>query len=144
MIRVVLDANVLAPAFVNPEAAAGRLVGLWRAGVIELVVSAPILAELRRTYEDSYYARRITPDLVEAAVALLQAEALVVPLTVSVTGIATHPEDDLVLATAASAAADFLGTRDRQLLKLETFHGVRIVHPADLVSLLLRDHFKSD
>lgn len=135
--RVVLDANVLAPAFVNPAAAAGRLIGLWRADVIELVVSAPILAELRRTFEDPYYARRITPSLVDAAVTLLQNEAIVVPLTVSVVGIATHPEDDLVLATAASAAADFLGTRDRQLLKLGTFHGVRIVHPADLVDLLL-------
>lgn len=80
--------------------------------------------------------------MVEAAVTLLLTEATLVEVTVSVDGVATHPEDDLVLATAASAAADFLGTRDRQLLKLGTFHGVRIVHPADLVSLLVRDHFK--
>ena len=53
-----------------------------------------------------------------------------------VAGVATHPEDDLVLATAASAAADFLGTRDRQLLKLVSFLGVRILHPVDLLALL--------
>jgi putative PIN family toxin of toxin-antitoxin system len=134
--RVVLDANVLAPAFVNPAASAGRLLGQWRAGTFELVVSAPILAELRRTYQDPYYARRITPELVEAAVALLEAEATVVELTVPVAGVATHPEDDLVLSTAASAGADYLGTRDRQLLKLGMFHGARIVHPADLAALL--------
>ncbi len=68
--------------------------------------------------------------------ALLEAEATVVVLTVPVTGVATHPEDDLVLSTAASAAADYLGTRDRQLLRLGTFQGVRIVHPADLADLL--------
>lgn len=50
MMRVVLDANVLAPAFVNPDAAAGRLIALWQARVLELIVSTPILSELRRTY----------------------------------------------------------------------------------------------
>jgi putative PIN family toxin of toxin-antitoxin system len=134
--RVVLDANVLAPAFVNPAAAAGRLLGQWRRGVFELVVSVPILAELRRTYQDPYYARRVTPALVEAAIALLKTEATVVELTVPVTGVATHPEDDLVLSTVASAGADYLGTRDRQLLKLEIIHGARILHPADLTALL--------
>ena len=111
----------------------------WTSGdgeVFELVVSAPILAELRRTYQDPYYARRISPHLVEAAVALLEGEATVVELTVSVTDVATHPEDDLVLSTVASAAADYLGTRDKQLLKLDTFHGARILHPADLAALL--------
>lgn len=136
MTRVVLDANVLAPAFVNPAAAAGRLLSQWQQGVFELVVSTPLLAELRRTYQDPYYARRLTPTVVEAALALLEAEATVVELIVPVTGVATHTEDDLVLSTVASAGADYLGTRDRQLLKLETFHGARILHPADLTALL--------
>ena len=48
----------------------------------------------------------------------------------------THPEDDLVLSTAVSAVADYLATRDRQVLKLSTFQSVRIVHPADLARLL--------
>jgi predicted nucleic acid-binding protein len=73
---------------------------------------------------------------VEAAIALLEIEANVVELIVPVSGVATHPEDDLVLATVASATADYLGTRDRQLLKLAMFQGARIVHPADLAALL--------
>jgi predicted nucleic acid-binding protein len=70
--RVVLDANVLAPAFVNPAAAAGRLLAMWRQGTYELVISDPILAELHRTYQDPYYARRLKPALVEAALVLLE------------------------------------------------------------------------
>ena len=136
MTRVVLDANVLAPAFVNPAAAAGRLVELWRDGAFELVVSEPILAELRRTYQDPYYARRVTPEQVEAVLALLRAEATVVPLTVAVTGVATHPEDDLVLAAAASAGADYLVTHDKQLLKIGRFQGVTILSPRDVLTLL--------
>ncbi len=78
----------------------------------------------------------MTPEQVEAALALLRAKAHVVPLTVSVAGVATHLEDDLVLATVLSGAAGYLGTRDKQLLKLDGFRKVRIVHPADLINLL--------
>jgi len=137
--RAVLDANVLAPAFANPTATAGHLIALWQAGGFELVVSEHVIAEVRRTYADPYYARRVSPQQVEAAVALLRAEAIVTSLNIPVTGIATHPEDDLVLATGLSAGADSLGTRDRQLLKLGTYGGMRIVGPGELLAILERE-----
>ena len=136
MTRVVLDTNVLAPAFVNSAAGSGRLLTLWRDGAFEFVVSVQILAELRGALQDPYFARRLGPDAAAAAVTLLQTRATVVDVTLPVAGIATHPEDDLILSTAASAAAEFLVTRDRQLLKLGVFHGVAIVHPAALADLL--------
>ncbi len=49
---------------------------------------------------------------------------------------ATHPEDDLVLATAVSAAADYLVTGDKQLQRLGGYHGVAIVSPRDFLALL--------
>ena len=45
----------------------------------------------------------------------------------NVSGVASHPEDDLVLATAISGAAEYLVTGDRQLLALGTFRDIRIV-----------------
>ena len=139
MTRIVLDANVLAPALINPEASAGRLLALWRAGTIQLVTSAPILDELRRTYRDPYYARRLKPELIEVSLAALETAATVVDLTVSVVGVATHPEDDLVLSTALSGGADYLATRDKQLLRLGDYRGVTILHPSDLLVILERD-----
>ena len=139
MTRAVFDANVLAPAFANPTATAGRLIALWQAGGFELVVSEHVIAELRRTYADRYYAARMTSQQVDAAVAALRAAALVTILTVPVSGVATHPEDDLILSTALSAGADFLCTRDRQLLKLGMYQGLRIVSPGHLLALLTND-----
>lgn len=139
MIRAVLDANVLAPAFANPTAIAGRLIALWQAGGFEPVVSEHVIAELRRTYADPYYASRVTFQQVEAAIDLLRTEAIVTPITIPVSGVATHPEDDLVLATGLSAGADYLGTRDRQLLRLGSYLGLRIVSPGDLLRILLRN-----
>jgi predicted nucleic acid-binding protein len=60
-------------------------------------------------------------------------------LTIPVSGVATHPEGDLVLATGLSAGADYLGTRDRRLLKLGSHLGLRIVSPGELLAILLQD-----
>jgi uncharacterized protein len=53
-----------------------------------------------------------------------------------VSGVASHPEDDLILATAASGAADYLVTGDRQLLALGTFYEVRIVSARQFLDTL--------
>ena len=60
-------------------------------------------------------------------------------ITTSVSGVATHPEDDLVLATAISGKADYLVTGDRQLLKLQEFEDVSIVSAAEFL-LILQSH----
>jgi hypothetical protein len=49
---------------------------------------------------------------------------------------ATHPEDDLVLAAAVSAAADYLVTGDRQIRRLGSYQGVTIISPSDSLALL--------
>ena len=59
-----------------------------------------------------------------------------VPVTAQVQGVATHPEDDLILATAISGNADYLVTGDRQLLALGSYGGVRIVTPRDFLAIL--------
>jgi putative PIN family toxin of toxin-antitoxin system len=143
VIRVVLDANVLAPAFINPNAAAGRLVTAWQRDAFELIVSEPLLAELIRTYQDSYYAQRVSSELVDAAITLLRRRAILIDLTALVEGVATHPEDDLLLSAVSSGAADYLATRDRQLLKLGNYQGARILHPADLADRLEQETRRS-
>ncbi len=136
MTRVVLDANVLAPGFLSTTSVSARLLALWRAGGFELVVSEHLLGELVRTYADPYFHQRIGPDRVARVLRLLRRRALLTELTVTVTGVATQPKDDLVLATGLSAKASYLGTRDKQLLKLGSYQGLVILHPADLLDRL--------
>ncbi len=57
-------------------------------------------------------------------------------MTISVQGVATHPEDDLILATAVSGGAQYLVTGDRQLLKLGNYQGVQIVTARDFLDRL--------
>jgi putative PIN family toxin of toxin-antitoxin system len=136
MTVVVLDTNVLAPGFVGTTSVAVRLIDRWRAGGYELVVSEHLLGELARTYTDPYYRARVSTDQAARILTLLRTEAHLTPLIVPVSGVATQPKDDLVLATALSAGATYLATRDRQLLKLETYRGLQIVPPGRLLTLL--------
>jgi predicted nucleic acid-binding protein len=68
---------------------------------------------------------------------LLRTETDVTPITVQVTGVASHPEDDLVLAAAVSAGADYLVTGDKQLLSLGRYQELGICSPPTFLELLL-------
>jgi putative PIN family toxin of toxin-antitoxin system len=121
---VVLDTNVLASgAIARPGSTLALLVDLMRIGAYQVAISQPILDELARTLATSYFSQRITAS--DSALYLLSttAAATAVPITVAVHGVATHPEDDLILATALSAQADYLVTGDSQLQGLGAYRG---------------------
>lgn len=136
MITAVLDTNVLASGFVRPEPPPGQLLVAWRARLFLLVTSEPILAELTRTFEEPYFAQHLNPSQRANNIALLRHEAIITPLTSRVQGVATHPEDDLVLATALSASVHYLVSGDNQLKKLGRYRGVIIVSPRGFLEVL--------
>ena len=132
--RITLDANVLAPGFTSQSSASARLIDLWRSGAFELILSDHVLQELARTLADPYFATRLPRDDAAAILMLLSTTATVTELTVEVSGVATHPEDDAVLATALSGQATILCTRDKQLLKLRSYQSVIILSPGELLA----------
>jgi len=128
---VVLDANVLAPMALAP--AQGVLAGIlaaWRQELFTVVVSDHLLAEVQRTLENRYFRGRLAPQDVETYLAFVRSHARHVVTTVAVSGVATHPEDDLVLAAALSARADVLVTGDiRFRSRVPSYQGVLLVSP---------------
>ena len=136
MRRVTLDANVLAPGFTSHGSASSRLIDLWRSGAFALVLSEHVLQELARTLTDPYFASRLPREEATAILTLLSTNATLTELTVDVDGVATHPEDDVVLSTALSGQATILCTRDKQLLRLGFYLTVAILSPGELVARL--------
>jgi predicted nucleic acid-binding protein len=55
-----------------------------------------------------------------------------------VTGVVRDPNDDMVVACALEARADYIVTRDKDLLSLGTYEGIRIVTPRQFLDLLER------
>lgn len=138
MIRAVLDATTIVAAFPAPAGTLAALIDRWQAGLFSLVVSEHLLAEVGRAWTKPYWQARLDPAQIARALALLRQEAAIVPITSDVMGVATHPEDDAVLATAVSAGADYLVTSDKQLQRLGSYGGVSILSPRDFVILLDR------
>jgi len=135
---VVVDTNVLASGFVrsHPRAAPVQVLDAWRERVYTLALSEHILTELARTLEEPYFRRRMTPEQIADDLALLRAEATLTSISVEVHGVATHPEDDLILATALSSQADYLVTGYARLQNLGTYHGLVILSPRAFLDIL--------
>ena len=144
MIRAIVDTNVLASGFIGfttPASTPGAIVRAWQDDQFELVVSEPIIVELEHTFLDPYFTRRLSAQDRLDAVTLLRTQAVITAITVSVQGVATHPEDDVILATAVTyanhtASPVWLVTGDKQLQKLDTYQEVQIVSPPDFLIVL--------
>jgi len=67
---------------------------------------------------------------------LLVTKGETVTVTSQIAGVASHPEDDLILATALDGRADYLVTGDAQLQKLKRFRGVVIISPREFLVVL--------
>jgi uncharacterized protein len=129
MKRVVLDTNILASGAISAADTVSRILDEWRSGKFRVIVSAPILDELSRTLQKPYFRRYLTEKQSSRFLTLLQRRATVSKITVSVRGIATHPEDDVILATAVSAKADYRVTGDSKLQHVGMYRGVAILSP---------------
>lgn len=138
MISAVLDTNILASGTVTAVTPPGQILDRWRDGQFELVVSEHIIDELERTLNKPYFQKHLTSSVSTAFIDLLQNKATIIPITVKVKSIATHPEDDLVIAAAVSGKADYLVTGDGPLLRKvgKSYKGVTLISPKDFLEVL--------
>lgn len=139
MIRAVLDTNVIVSGFavrVPTPGIPARILDHWRSSAFELVVSQHILEEVARTFRKPYFRRRLSSEQVTRILAALARPPGVVELSVAVQGIATHPEDDLILATAISGRAEYLVSGDRRLQAVGSYRGVTMLSPRRFLDLL--------
>ncbi|OGD95198.1 putative toxin-antitoxin system toxin component, PIN family, partial [Candidatus Curtissbacteria bacterium RIFCSPLOWO2_01_FULL_37_9] len=90
------------------------------------------------TFQKPYFQKRLSSKATTNFIDLLQNEAFVTPIIVKVQNVATHPEDDLTIATALSAKADYLVTGDQSLLNKvgNSYKGVILTTPSDFLKIL--------
>jgi putative PIN family toxin of toxin-antitoxin system len=138
MIRAILDTNVLVSAILVPAGISARILLVAYAQLFQCFASEAIVAEVMRALLRDRVQRkyRIDQGHISRLQDFLESDAVRVSITVNMRGVASHPEDDLILATAVSSQADYLVTGDRQVLALGTFQGVQIVTPGEFATIL--------
>jgi uncharacterized protein len=142
VIRATVDTSALAPAIRRvgqSHSALGPILRAWRDRQYEMVISEHLLDELTHTLAAPYFSRFLSRANQMQAIATLREDATVVDISVTVEGVATHPEDDLILATALSGQVDYLVTLDQQLLRLGSYGGFQIVTPQAFLSILMTE-----
>lgn len=138
MISAVLDTNTLVSGVVTAANSPGQILDAWRDGLFALVISKDILDELKHVFQKSYFQSRLSQEYVNSFIELLENEAILTPLAVKVSGVATHPEDDLILSAAVSAEVNYFVTGDGFLLRKvgKSYKEVKIVTPSDFLLIL--------
>lgn len=136
MLVVVIDTNVLASGVLQHSSPPAGVIDAWLRGEIDIVVSDHLLSELRRTLDKPYFRRMTSPQRVEQVLQNIALQATLVTPAPLRHSRATHPEDDLILATAVAGRAQFLVTGDRQLLALGQYREVRIVTAGEFLAVL--------
>ena len=130
MLRVVLDTNVFVSGLLSKPGLPAKILDAWRAGQYLLIASPPIVAEIKRVLQaprirEKYF---ITDGDIEQLIILLEKEALIVPGYTDVKdAIPDDPSDEMFLACAVDAAADFIVSGDRHLLEISEYKGISII-----------------
>jgi uncharacterized protein len=140
MPRAVIDSTVLISAFLTQRGVSGELLRSARSGAFLLFLSEAILEETHGVLLDDerrHRRRYRYPDTqVTAFVDGLRDFATLVSNLPQVTVVIRDPNDDMVIATALTARARYLITRDLDLLSLRTYENITIITPEAFMALL--------
>jgi putative PIN family toxin of toxin-antitoxin system len=119
-------------------------------GVLELYISPAILAEVQDVISRPQIRakfRQLTDDLVAEFIARIERIAIIVDEVGIGSILARDPKDEPYLNLAADCQADYLVSRDRDLLEgaatMEQIRGLRIVDPVAFLAAI-RAQFGSD
>lgn len=128
-LRVVLDTHVLLSGIAYPASVPGRLLGAWRHGALDVVLSAFILDELRRVLPRLAHRHGLSAAEIEDLVDILSIQAEVIEPAPGADPALTDLNDEPVLGTLIAALqqshADALVTGDKALLALADRYPIR-------------------
>ncbi|MBI1900886.1 MAG: putative toxin-antitoxin system toxin component, PIN family [Planctomycetia bacterium] len=130
--RAVFDSMVFLQAAASPEGPARRCLRLVDQGEVALFVSNEILDEVRDVLTRLKTRRRFPLLTFEKAVAFLENvkdKAVAFSQVPRVVSLPRDPKDEPYLNLAVAAGAQFLVTRDRDLLDLMQDQTFRAAHP---------------
>jgi putative PIN family toxin of toxin-antitoxin system len=127
-LRVVLDTNVLVSGLAYPGSVPGRIVGAWRQGGLDVVLSRYILDELARVLPLLPRIQMTAAEIRDLADSFMFLADIVEPEGAQ-NEILRDPADQPVLLTLLASQANYLITGDKDLLALAQYHP--IITPAE-------------
>ena len=129
--KIVLDANVIIAAF----AARGLCESIMEVCLSEheITLSDDLLDEILRNLRDKI---KLPKDVVDNIGALLREHSNISIPSPLASDVCRDPDDIKILGLAVASNADYLVTRDKDLLVLKRFEGIPILNPRSFSDFL--------
>ena len=134
---VVLDSVVAVSAFLT-EGLTADLVSQCQENV-NLYTAAEILQEIRYVLLEKPHIRNrytYSSEKVETFIDYLKDISIIVAQLPEIRVIERDPKDDMIIACAVAASADYIISRDRDLLDLGNYQQIRIASPKEFMQIL--------
>lgn len=132
--KVVFDTNILVSALFW-RGAPYRCLSAVEAGLAELIISPPILDELRNVLMTKFEHTRAEAD---DAASLVSGVAQLVEIVGELHVVAKDPDDDKFVETACVGGAPYIVSGDHHLLVLGTYAGISVISARAFLDILSR------
>ena len=135
VLNAVIDTSVMVSVAFPKGELAKELRDMIADGVFTLVTSKKIVAELYRVLHYPRILKQFnaSKEDIDEFIGMIMEHALLTKGDYDLRKITDDPTDDMFLAAAMEAKADFIVSRDPHLRNLKQFHGIEIVNVKEFV-----------
>jgi putative PIN family toxin of toxin-antitoxin system len=135
VLKAVIDTSVMVSVAFPKGELTKELRDMIADGAFTLVTSKGIMAELYRVLHYPRILKQFnaSKDNIDEFIGMIMEHALLTKAKYGLRKIAADPSDDMFLACAMEAKADFIVSRDPHLRNLKQFQGIRIVDIKEFV-----------
>lgn len=145
MIKAVLDTNQYVSALIKPNGPQSELIKMASGGLYSIVLSSPLLEEIFRalTYPRIRKYLSFSQNEIEEFFESLLEICEITPGELLVEVVKNDPDDNKIIGCALEGMADFVVTRDHDLLKIKKYENIQIVTAREFMNILEDNKTKS-
>ncbi len=138
MIKIVMDANLFVSAILTSNGNPAKILDLVREEEIKLVVSLPVLEEVKRVllYPRIKKIHGFSEVQIEQELNKVVRFANLTPGKLKIKAIRDDPTDNKYLECAIEGSADFIVSGDSHLKDLKIFKGIKVVSPTEFLRII--------
>jgi len=133
-VRAVFDTNVLIAAFLTEGLCSGLLTRA-RKRAFSLILCDDIIREFEGIRVKKF--KLLPTDISEIAALVAEAAFEILHKLSPISNICRDPDDDMIIACAIDATADYIVTGDEDLLTLKSYKDIVIINPRNFEALFI-------
>ena len=132
--KAVFDINILIAAFLTEGLCSGLLTRARKRN-FNLVLSDDIIREFKNTLTKKF--KISSADVSEITSIVTEAASEIIDETTPIARTCRDQDDDMIIACAVSATADYIVTGDEDLLVLKRYKNIVIINPRNFEALFV-------